>query len=116
MQETLEKASGKTSDVTDTARAIIDAEMETSKESAFIHFLSGFFLSIIGLLIAVCYKPKPKADKFIEKSQEYAYVYSKEYPEQKRRKNIKYAFIGAVLSFFLGLGLELFDIFKDFQM
>ena len=80
-----------------------DAETDISK---ILWVVVGFFISLIGLLIAYIYQPTPPASRMTEKSQEYTMHYTEAYQAKARNLQLSYAAIGFAIS--CGLSLLLF--------
>ena len=80
-----------------------DAENDVSK---FLWVVVGFFINLIGLLIAYIYQPTPPASRLVEKSQEYTMYYTEAYHAKSRSEQLKYAAIGFAIS--CGLGFLIF--------
>lgn len=80
-----------------------DAETDVSK---ILWVVVGFFINLIGILIAYIYQPTPPASRLIEKSQEYRMYYTEAYQAKARTEQLKYAAIGFAIG--CGLGFLLF--------
>ena len=87
------------------ARMIAEQDAETDV-SKILWVVVGFFINLIGLLIAYIYQPTPPASRLVEKSQEYAMYYTEAYQAKARTEQLKYAAIGFAIS--CGLGFFLF--------
>ena len=61
----------------------------------------GFFINLVGILIAYIYQPNPPAAKLIDKSQEYAMFYTEAYRDKSRSIQLTYSAIG----FAIGVGI-----------
>lgn len=80
-----------------------DAEMDVNK---FLWVVVGFFINLIGLLIAYIYQPTPPASRLIEKSHEYSMFYTEAYQAKARNIQLSYAAIGFAIS--CGIGFLIF--------
>lgn len=86
-----------------------DAETDVSK---LLWVVVGFFINLVGLLIAYIYQPTPPASRMIEKSPEYTMYYTEAYQAKARNIQLSYAAIG----FAIGLGLGLLLVIVVFAM
>ena len=86
-----------------------DAETDISK---ILWVVVGFFINLIGLLIAYIYQPTPPASRMIEKSQEYTMYYTEAYQAKARNLQLSYAAIGFAIS----CGLILLFVIAIFAM
>lgn len=77
-----------------------DAETDVSK---LLWVVVGFFINLIGLLIAYIYQPTPPASRMIEKSHEYTMYYTEAYQAKARNLQLSYAAIGFAISCAIGL-------------
>ncbi len=83
----------------DQQQARIDAEQDAELDvSKILWIVVGFFISLIGILIAYIYQPNPPATKLIDKSQEYAMFYTEAYKEKARGIQLTYSAIGFAIS------------------
>ncbi len=88
----------------DQNQARIDAEQDAELNvSKILWIVVGFFLSLIGILIAYIYQPNPPAIKLIDKSQEYAMFYTEAYKDKSRSIQLTYSAIGFAIS--VGIGI-----------
>lgn len=83
------------------ARMIAEQDAETDV-SKILWVVVGFFINLIGLLIAYIYQPTPPASRLIEKSHEYTMYYTEAYQAKARTEQLKYAAIGFAISCGLG--------------
>ena len=72
-----------------------DAELDVSK---ILWIVVGFFISLIGILIAYIYQPNPPATKLMDKSQEYAMFYTEAYKDKSRSIQLTYSAVGFAIS------------------
>ncbi|MCG9129472.1 hypothetical protein JT359_17930 [Candidatus Poribacteria bacterium] len=72
-----------------------DAELDVSK---ILWIVVGFFISLIGILIAYIYQPNPPATKLLDKSQEYIMFYTEAYKDKSRSIQLTYSAIGFAIS------------------
>ena len=77
-----------------------DAELDVSK---ILWIVVGFFISIIGILIAYIYQPNPPATKLMDKSQEYVMFYTEAYKDKSRSIQLTYSAVG----FAIGAGITI---------
>lgn len=77
-----------------------DAETDVSK---ILWVVVGFFISLVGLLIAYIYQPTPPASRMIEKSHEYTMYYTEAYQAKARNIQLSYTAIGFAISCAIGL-------------
>ena len=77
-----------------------DAELDVSK---ILWIVVGFFISVIGILIAYIYQPNPPATKLMDKSQEYAMFYTEAYKAKARSIQLIYSAVG----FAIGAGISI---------
>ena len=75
-----------------------DAESDAKKVS---WFFIGFFGNIIGVLIASIYEPAPPASRLLEKSPEYAAMYTDSYRAKSRSVQVRQSVIGLFVPFVL---------------
>ncbi len=87
------------------ARMIAEQDAETDV-SKFLWVVVGFFLTIIGLIIAYIYQPTPPASRLIEKSHEYTTFYTEAYQAKARNIQLSYTAVGLACGF--GIGLLIF--------
>lgn len=80
-----------------------DAELDVSK---ILWIVVGFFISLIGILIAYIYQPNPPATKLIDKSQEYTMFYTEAYKDKSRSIQLTYSAIGFAIG--AGIGIIFF--------
>ncbi len=80
-----------------------DAELDVSKA---LWIVVGFFINLIGILIAYIYQPNPPAAKLIDKSQEYAMFYTEAYRDKSRSIQLTYSAIGFAIG--AGIGIIFF--------
>lgn len=85
-----------------------EAEVDVTK---ILWILVGFFLNLIGLLIAYIYQPTPPATRLLEKSQQYILFYTEAYIAKSRNIQLTYAAIGLAISIGIGFLIFLFGIF-----
>lgn len=79
----------------DQNQARIDAELDVSK---ILWIVVGFFISVVGILIAYIYQPNPPATKLIDKSQEYVMFYTEAYKDKSRSIQLTYSAVGFAIS------------------
>ncbi len=72
-----------------------DAELDVSK---ILWIVVGFFISLIGILIAYIYQPNPPATKLMDKSQEYVMFYTEAYKDKARSIQLTYSAVGFAIS------------------
>lgn len=72
-----------------------DAELDVSK---ILWIVVGFFISVIGILIAYIYQPNPPATKLMDKSQEYVMFYTEAYKEKSRSIQLTYSAVGFAIN------------------
>ena len=84
-----------------------DAETDATK---ILWILAGFFLSLIGLLIAYIYQPTPAATRLLEKSQQYILFYTEAYIAKSRNIQLLYTAVGLAISIGIGFLIFLFGI------
>lgn len=77
-----------------------EAEFDAKKVS---WFFIGLFGNIIGVLIASIYEPTPPASRLLEKSSEYAALYTDSYKAKGRSIQLRQSLIGLVVPFVLML-------------
>lgn len=82
-----------------------DAETDVSR---ILWIVVGFFISLIGVIIAYVYQPSPPATRLFEKSQEYVMFYTEAYKNKARSIQLTNTLIGLGISFGIGI---LFFIF-----
>ena len=83
----------------DQQQARIDAEQDAELDvSKILWIVVGFFISLIGILIAYIYQPNPPAAKLIDKSQEYAMFYTEAYKDKSRSIQLTFSAIGFAIS------------------
>ena len=82
-----------------------DAETDVSK---ILWIVVGFFISLIGVLIAYVYQPSPPASRLYEKSQEYVMFYTEAYKNKARSLQLTNTLIGLGISFAVGILLTIF--------
>ena len=82
-----------------------DAESDVSK---ILWIVVGFFISLIGVLIAYVYQPSPPATRLYEKSQEYVMFYTEAYKNKARSLQLTNTLIGLGISFAVGILLTIF--------
>ena len=88
----------------DQQQARIDAEQDAELDvSKILWIVVGFFISLIGILIAYIYQPNPPATKLIDKSQEYAMFYTEAYKEKARSIQLSYSVVGFIISTVIGI-------------
>ncbi len=63
--------------------------------------LIGFFGNILGILIASVHEPTPPASRLLEKSPEYAALYTDYYKAHSRSVQVRHSVIGLALAFAL---------------
>ena len=80
-----------------------DAELDVSKV---LWIVVGFFINLVGILIAYIYQPNPSAAKLIDKSQEYAMFYTEAYKDKSRSIQLTYSAIGFAIG--AGIGIIFF--------
>lgn len=80
-----------------------DAELDVSK---ILWIVVGFFINLVGILIAYIYQPNPPATKLIDKSQEYAMFYTEAYKDKSRSIQLTYSAIGFAIG--AGIGIVFF--------
>lgn len=91
----------------DQNQARIDAEQDAELDvSKILWIVVGFFISLIGILIAYIYQPNPPATKLIDKSQEYAMFYTEAYKDKSRSIQLTYSAIGFAIG--VGIGIVFF--------
>ena len=91
----------------DRQQARIDAERDAELDvSKILWVVVGFFISLIGILIAYIYQPNPPATKLVDKSQEYAMFYTEAYQAKARNLQLTYAAIGFAIG--AGIGIIFF--------
>ena len=79
-------------------RAEQDAESDSKKVR---WFFIGFLGNILGVLIASIYAPMPPAARLLEKSPEYAAVYTDSYRAKSRSIQLRLSLIGLIIPFVL---------------
>lgn len=83
----------------DQNQARIDAEQDAELDvSKILWIVVGFFISLIGILIAYIYQPNPPATKLMDKSQEYAMFYTEAYKDKSRSIQLTYSAVGFAIS------------------
>lgn len=75
-------------------RAEQDAESDAKKVR---WFFIGFLGNILGVLIASIYEPAPPASRLLEKSPEYAALYTDSYRAKSRSIQLRQSLIGLVV-------------------
>ena len=80
-----------------------DAEQDVTK---ILWVVVGFFISLIGILIAYIYQPSPPATRLIDKSHEYTMFYTEAYQAKSRSVQLTYSAIGFAIS--AGLSILIF--------
>lgn len=68
-----------------------DAETDVSR---ILWIVIGFFINIIGVIIAYVYQPSPPASRLFEKSQEYVLFYTEGYKNKARSIQLMSSLIG----------------------
>lgn len=86
-----------------------DAELDVSK---ILWIVVGFFINLVGILIAYIYQPNPPATKLLDKSQEYAMFYTEAYRDKSRSIQLTYSAIG----FAIGAGIGIFFFLASLAM
>jgi phage shock protein PspC (stress-responsive transcriptional regulator) len=88
----------------DQHQARIDAEQDAEADVVkFLWVVVGFFINLIGVLIAYIYQPTPPAMRLFEKSHEYTMFYTESYKAKARNIQLTYAAVGFVISAGLGI-------------
>ena len=83
----------------DQNQARIDAEQDAELDvSKILWIVVGFFISVVGILIAYIYQPNPPATKLIDKSQEYVMFYTEAYKDKSRSIQLTYSAVGFAIS------------------
>ena len=82
-----------------------DAETDVSR---ILWIVVGFFVNLVGVLIAYVYQPSPPASRLFEKSQEYVMFYTEAYKSKSRSIQVTNTLIGLGIGFGIGI---LFFIF-----
>lgn len=72
-----------------------DAETDVSR---ILWIVVGFFVSLIGVLIAYVYQPSPPATRLFEKSQEYVMFYTEAYKSKSRSIQLTNSLVGLAIS------------------
>ena len=90
-------------------RAEQDAESDAKKVR---WFFIGLFGNIIGVLIASIYEPAPPASRLLEKSPEYAAMYTDGYKAKSRSVQLRLSVIGLVIPY--GVFIFLAILMKSF--
>ncbi len=80
-----------------------DAEQDVTK---ILWIVVGFFITLIGLIIAYIYQPSPPATRMVDKSSEYAMFYTEAYKNKCRSIQLTYTAIGFAVS--AGIGILIF--------
>jgi hypothetical protein len=91
-------------------RAEQDAESDAKKVR---WFFIGLFGNIIGVLIASIYEPAPPASRLLEKSPEYAAMYTDGYKAKSRSVQLRLSVIGLVIPY--GVFIFLAILMKSFR-
>ncbi len=93
----------------DQHQARIQAEQDVTK---ILWIVVGFFISLIGILIAYIYQPTPPATRLIDKSHEYTMFYTEAYKAKSRSIQLTYSAIGfavaagiSILIFIAGMAM-----------
>ena len=90
----------------DQHQAVIAADQDAQTDvNKFLWFIVGFAGSIIGILIATIYQPRPPATRLYENSQEYIAFYTDTYIIKARSIQRNYAAVGFCIPFALILFL-----------
>ena len=82
-----------------------DAETDVSR---ILWIVVGFFVNVIGVLIAYVYQPSPPASRLFEKSQEYIMFYTEAYKNKARSIQVTNTLIGFAIGFGVGILFFLF--------
>jgi hypothetical protein len=91
-------------------RAEQDAESDAKKVR---WFFIGLFGNIIGVLIASIYEPAPPASRLLEKSPEYAAMYTDGYKAKSRSVQVRLSVMGLLIPYgFVFLMVILMEAFK----
>lgn len=80
-----------------------DAELDVTK---ILWIVVGFFITLIGLIIAYIYQPSPPATRLVDKSNEYIMFYTEAYKNKCRSIQLTYTAIGFAVS--AGIGILIF--------
>ncbi len=80
-----------------------DAEQDVTK---ILWIVVGFFITLIGLIIAYIYQPSPPATRMVDKSSEYTMFYIEAYKNKCRNIQLTYTAIGFAVS--AGIGILIF--------
>lgn len=92
------------------------AEQDALNDSNKIIWLgAGLLLSILGVLIAYIYQQTPPASRFIDKSDEYALLYTDAYQRKLRSIQLKYSLVGFFISGILVVFYIIFMVSLYFQ-
>lgn len=90
-------------------QARMDGEQDADTDvSRILWIVVGFFVSLIGVLIAYVYQPSPPASRLFEKSQEYVMFYTEAYKSKSRSIQLTNCLVGLAIS--IGIAI-LFFIF-----
>ena len=88
-------------------QARIDGEQDAETEvSRILWIVIGFFISIIGVIIAFVYQPTPPASRMVEKSQEYVMFYTEAYKNKAKSIQLTNALIGMGIG--IGISIMIF--------
>ena len=83
-------------------QARMDGEQDADTDvSRILWIVVGFFVSLIGILIAYVYQPSPPASRLYDKSQEYVMFYTEAYKSKSRSIQVTSTLIGLAI----GIGI-----------
>ncbi|RKU30818.1 hypothetical protein C6497_03845 [Candidatus Poribacteria bacterium] len=92
-------------------QARIDGEQDADTDvSRILWIVIGFFVTIIGVIIAFVYQPSPPASRMVEKSQEYIMFYTEAYKNKAKNIQVTNALIGVGIGFGVGIMFFIFAL------